>query len=79
MAQVTVRSVDEAWVAKAKAVAAQRGVSMNAVLVEALGRGLGVERKTNGLERFAGTCPDGFGPEFDEAMKECSRIDPEGW
>lgn len=79
MTQVTVRRVNESWVAKAKALAAERGVSMNAVLVEALGRGLGVDQKTNGLERFAGTCPGGFGPEFDEAMEECSRIDPEAW
>jgi hypothetical protein len=35
--------VKEAWVAKAKADAAERGVSMNQVLVDALQRGLGVD------------------------------------
>lgn len=79
MTQVTVRRVEESWVAKAKALAAERGVSMNTVLVEALGRGLGVDARTNGLERFAGTRPEGFGKEFEEAMEECSKIDPEGW
>jgi hypothetical protein len=81
MTQVTIRRVEESWVAKAKADAAERGVSMNQVLVEALQRGLGVNGhpKTNGLERFAGTCPEGFGKEFDEAMKDCSRIDEESW
>ena len=81
MAQLTIRRVDEAWVAKAKADAAERGVSMNQVLVDALQRGLGVggKKKSNGLERFAGSMPEGFGPEFDEAMKDCSQIDAESW
>ena len=81
MMQVTVRRVEEAWVAKAKAETAERGMSMNAVLVEALAKGLGVngEKQTNGLEKFAGSCPEGFGSEFDEAMKECSQIDEEMW
>ena len=84
MTQVTVRRVEEAWVAKAKAEAAERGVSMNTVLVEAIKRGLGIaddaeEKKTNGLEKFFGSVPEGFGPEFDEAMEDCSRIDPEDW
>jgi hypothetical protein len=81
MTQLTVRRVEEAWVVKAKAEAAKRGVSMNTVLVEAL-RDKFEETgkpKTNGLEKFAGSCPEGFGPEFDEAMKECSQIDEEMW
>ena len=54
---------------------------MNAILVAALKKGLGVDSKpkTNGLERFAGTCPEGFGPEFEVAMGDCSRIDEEMW
>lgn len=81
MTQVTIRQVEEEWVAKAKALAAEKGVSMNAVLAAALKKGLGVDGKpkTNGLERFSGTCPEGFGPEFEEAMEECSRIDEETW
>jgi hypothetical protein len=81
MTQVTVRKVREEWVAKAKADAAEKGVSMNAILVAALKKGLGVDSKpkTNGLERFGGTCPEGFGPEFEEAMEECSRIDEGKW
>jgi len=81
MTQVTVRKVREEWVAKAKADAAEKGVSMNAILVAALKKGLGVDSKpkTNGLERFGGTRPEGFGPEFEEAMGECSRIDEKKW
>jgi hypothetical protein len=81
MTQVTIRQVEEEWVAKAKALAAEKGVSMNAVLAAALKKGLGVDGKpkTNGLERFSGTRPEGFGPEFEVAMEECSRIDEEAW
>jgi len=81
MTQVTVRKVQKEWVAKAKADAAAGGVSMNTILVAALKKGLGVDSKpkTNGLERFAGTCPEGFGPEFEVAMGDCSRIDEEMW
>jgi len=81
MTQVTIRQVEEQWVAQAKAVAAEKGVSMNTVLVAALKKGLGVDGKpkTNGLERFSGTRTEGFGPEFEEAMQECSRIDEESW
>ena len=81
MTQVTVRRVAEAWVAKAKAIAAERGVSMNTVLVEALEENFGgkPEDWTNGLEKFAGTDPEGFGPEFEEAMEDCSQIDEKTW
>jgi len=81
MAQVTIRRVKESWVAKAKADAAERGVSMNQVLVDALQRGLDVEpnKKTNGLERFAGDSAHLFDEGFDAAMEDCSRIDPEDW
>jgi hypothetical protein len=81
MTQVTVRNVEEAWVARAKAEAGRRGVSMNAILVEALAKGLGVSvgKGTNGLEKFAGDSPDEFGPEWDAAMMECERVDPEAW
>lgn len=81
MTQLTIRRVEESWVARAKALGAERGVSMNTVLVEALAKGLGVngEKETNGLERFAGTNPEGFGPEFEAAMEDCSQIDEEYW
>ena len=81
MTQVTVRRVDERWVAKAKADAAEKGVSMNQVLVEAIGKGLGVdaESKTNGLECFAGDSANLLDEGFDEAMTECSQVDLRDW
>lgn len=85
MTQVTVRRVDETWVAKAKAEAADRGVSMNTVLLEAIAQGLGVggEKRTNGLEKFAGKMR--FDSEedegrWDEFLKEdLNEIHPEDW
>jgi len=81
MTQVTVRKVDEAWVARAKAIAAEKGVSMNAVLREAIRTGLGMDgpKRTNGLEKFAGDSANLFDAGFDEAMKECSQINPLDW
>lgn len=77
--QLTIRRVDEACVAKAKADAAKRGVSMNQVLVDALQRGLGVDGqvKTNGLERFAGDSD--FGPNWDGYLQELNRVNPGDW
>lgn len=85
MTQVTIRRVEESWVAKAKADAAERGVSMNQVLVDALQVGLGVgpEKKTNGLERFAGTMR--FESDEEEARwekylnQDLNEIHPEDW
>lgn len=84
MTQVTVRRIDESWVAKAKAEAAEKGVSMNQVLVEAIGRGLGVSQapKKNGLEKFAGSMPFESVEErkqWDEHMKELAHINPVDW
>jgi len=81
MIQVTVRNVDEAWVAKAKAEATERSVSMNQVLLEALARGLNINKerrpKTN-LDRFAGDSD--FGPDWDEFLDtDLKRIDAELW
>jgi hypothetical protein len=81
MTQVTIRRVEESWVAKAKADAAERGVSMNQVLVDALQRGLGVggELKTNGLEKFSGDSKDSLGPEWDTYLEELKVVNPEDW
>jgi hypothetical protein len=84
MTQLTIRRVEESWVTKAKADAAARGVSMNQVLVDALARGLGVvaQKKTNGLEVFAGSMPFESEAEritWDQAMQDCEQIDEESW
>jgi hypothetical protein len=81
MTQLTVRGVEEAWVAKAKAEAAARGVSMNQLLLEALARGLNVKGERlpkSNLDRFAGDSD--FGPDWENYLdKELHRTDPELW
>ena len=83
MAQLTVRGVEEAWVAKAKAEAAARGISMNQLLLEALARGLNVNGgrlpKSN-LDRFAGDSASDFLTDWDDYLdKDLHRTDPELW
>jgi len=68
-------------VAKAKVVATERGVSMNQVLVDVLAREFGDAggRKSNGLDRFSGSCPDCFGEDWAEYLKELKLVNPEDW
>ncbi len=79
MTQVTIRQVQEEWVTKAKSVAAEKGISMNSVLVDALKKGLEVEGKTRryNLDRFAGDSPDDFGASWDKTMEVFEVIDEE--
>jgi len=84
MPQVTIRHVEEGWVAKAKADARKRGVSMNQVLVDALQRGLGVgpEPRANGLARFAGALPFESSEEeakWNESMQVFDKVDEQLW
>jgi plasmid stability protein len=81
MTQLTVRGVEDAWVAKAKAEAAARGVSMNQLLLEALARGLNVKGERlpkSNLDRYAGDSD--FGANWDRYLdQDLHRIDPELW
>ena len=76
---MTVKEVKEQWIAKAKAIAADRGVSMNTVLVDALAKGLSVvgSPRRNGLEKFAADSPNDFGRDWEESMEVFNTIDPE--
>lgn len=81
LSQVTIRRVDERCVAKAKAEAKRRGVSMNEVLREGLRRGLGVDAekpRRNNLDQYAGDSD--FGPDWDRYLeKDLKQIDKELW
>lgn len=81
MTQVTIRQLEDEWVSAAKKKAAERGVSMNTVLKEAVKRGLGIveQKKTNGLERFSGSCPDEFGDDWEKRMEVFNTIDEDSW
>jgi hypothetical protein len=79
MKQITLRKVNERAIVAAKERARERGVAMNAVLVEALERGLGIHpgTVTNGLESLAGDSD--FGEQWDERMRELEKVNPEDW
>jgi hypothetical protein len=79
MGQVTIRQVEAAWVATAKEIATENGVSMNSVLVAALKRGLEVEGKTRAtnLDKFAGDSPTEFGVDWDKAMAVFETLEDE--
>ena len=80
MKQITVRRVSEKCLEVAKKKAQDRNVSMNAVLLEALAKGLevGLDHATNGLEKYAGDSD--FGPQWDHFVQvELNKIDPDLW
>lgn len=83
MAQVTIRSVKDEWLANAKSEAARRGVSLNSILLEALRERFGSEKTTtNGLEQFAGCLPfesDEERQQWEDAMKLNDQVDEELW
>lgn len=54
---------------------------MNTVLKEEVKRGLDIaeKKKTNGLEHFAGSCPDEFGADWKRRMAVFDKIDEGLW
>lgn len=78
--QYTLRSIPPGIDAALRDASVRTGRSLNDLALEALARGLGLEqfpRPKNDLLRFAGTWVED--PEFDAAIKEFDRIDPEDW
>ncbi|MBK1882965.1 hypothetical protein JIN85_11100 [Luteolibacter pohnpeiensis] len=75
--QYTIRGISEQLDHALREEAARYGKSLNALLIDKLSDSckLSPERKTNGLEKFAGCMePD---PDFDAAIKEFDRVDAE--
>ena len=81
MKQITVRKLDERAIKQARARAAQRGVSLNRVYIDAIKSGLGVSEKParyDSLDKFAGDSD--FGPDWETILsKELNRVDEEEW
>jgi len=78
--QYTLRGVPEHIDHALRERAARHGKSLNQVAVEALEGGLGLTQKEtrfHDLDHLAGTWVDD--PEFDAAIEEMDRIDPEMW
>lgn len=78
--QYTLRGVPEHIDHALRERAARYGKSLNQVAVEALEGGLGLaagERRHHDLDHLAGTWVDD--PDFDAAIEEMDRVDPELW
>jgi hypothetical protein len=78
--QYTIRGVPEQLDGLARRRARKEGRSMNQILLDALGDGLGVSsvpRRYSDLDDLAGSWV--HDSEFDRAIEEMDRIDPELW
>jgi len=78
--QVTIRRVPERVKQLLKELAKREEKSLNQIMLEVLERGLGLageEIVYHDLDDLAGTWVDD--PEFDKAIEEQHRIDPELW
>lgn len=79
MPQYTVRDVPNGLDRALREWAKRRNVSLNRAIVDALKRGIGIEEEQehDDLDDLAGTWKND--PEFDEALEEQDRIEPELW
>jgi plasmid stability protein len=78
--QYTIRGISERLDAKIRERAAAEGRSINETVLEALKAGLGVSDRMvryDDLDDLAGTWVND--PEFDRAIDEMHRVDPELW
>jgi len=78
--QVTIRRVPERVKQLLKELAKREEKSLNQIILEVLERGLGLSGEEivyHDLDDLAGTWVDD--PEFDKAIEEQHRIDPELW
>ena len=81
MSEITIRRVEDSWLEKVREEAERRRISKNDVLVEALGKGLGIDdrpTRPGNLDKYAGDSD--FGPEWDEFLEgELKRVDERLW
>jgi hypothetical protein len=78
--QYTIRGISSPIDAKIRERAAKEGKSLNEMVLEVLKSGLGigdVQVRYNDLDDLAGTWVSD--PEFDRAIVEMDRVDPELW
>lgn len=78
--QLTIRKVPDRVDHRLRDRAREEGKSLNRVAIEALERGLGLsgeEIEHHDLDDLAGTWIED--PEFDRAIEEMDRVDPELW
>jgi hypothetical protein len=82
MRHLTIRQVPPDLAGALEAEKRRRGTSLNRTVLDLLSQALGVaegRRRSNGLGRFAGTWTQEEFEEFEEAIADTERIDPELW
>jgi plasmid stability protein len=76
--QITVRGVSDDLVEKLREVAAQRGLSLNALVLELLGHAVGSSERRRRLERYTGSSATDADA-LDLAIRAQRGIDPSDW
>lgn len=76
--QITIRGVSDEVARKLREIAAARGVSVNALLVDALERLVGASERRERLSRYATWSVD-EARAFDRALRAQRVVDPRDW
>ena len=82
MKTMTIRNIPDDVSNTLKALATSTNTSLNATVVQVLTSGVLPQkprRKRRDLSRFCGGWTDEEFNEFDHAVADCERIDPEDW
>ncbi len=79
MANVLVRGLDTGTLARLRAKARRRGISVNRLIVETLQRDEAAATSFDDLGALAGTWSKAEGDAFDAAVSPFAEIDPELW
>jgi|GEM_PF-1531962 len=81
MKQITVRNLRDKALLRAQEIARRKKVSLNRVYIEAIEKGLNIEREEcrfDDLDSFAGDSD--FGPEWEEVLNDdLNRVDEKEW
>lgn len=76
---LTIRSIPPRVARALEVERRRRGTSLNQTVIDLLGRALGTERETNGLEELAGTWTSAELETFSRAVAATEQIDEELW
>lgn len=77
-AQMTIRGVPPDVTKQLRAMARERGTSINNIVIELLNKALGRSARRAALERYV-TWTDADRAEFDATLAEQRKIDPDLW
>jgi hypothetical protein len=76
--QVTVRNVSSKLAAALKRAARERGLSVNATVLELLEKAVGLDARRERLERYVSWDADDLA-QFQRALAEQRRVEPQDW